>query len=124
MNLENASLTAVIDRLAQTAEAQHHRRPGVKGSITLNTYGDTSNIDPRNLLELILRINGFGLVQEGDLYRVIPSENDHAHAAASGGQPEEYSGRRSDDSQSRFSEIRERRRAGKVLASSAAKTRR
>jgi len=72
LNLENASLTAVIDQLAQRLKLNLIVDPSVKGSITLNTYGDTSNIDPRNLLELILRINNFGLIQDGELYRVIP----------------------------------------------------
>src|ERR1700733_11391801 len=72
LNLENASLTAVIDSLAQKLKLNLIVDQSVKGSITLNTYGDTSNVDPRNLLELILRINGFGLVQDGELYRVIP----------------------------------------------------
>ena len=72
LNLENASLNAVIDQLAQRLKLNLIVDPTVKGSITLNTYGDTSTIDPRNLLEMILRINGFGLVQDGELYRVIP----------------------------------------------------
>src|ERR1700689_1861060 len=71
LNLENASLTQVIDSLAQRLKLNIIVDPAVKGSITLNTYGDTSNIDPRNLLDLILRINNYGLVQDGDLYRVI-----------------------------------------------------
>jgi general secretion pathway protein D len=75
LNLENASLTAVIDQLAQRLKLNLIVDPTVKGSITLNTYGDTSTIDPRNLLEMILRINGYGLVQEGELYRVIPLKN-------------------------------------------------
>ncbi|MGA3200929.1 MAG: type II secretion system secretin GspD [Bryobacteraceae bacterium] len=72
LNLENASLTAVIDQLARALKLNIIVDPAVKGSITLNTYGDTTNIDPRNLLEMILRINGFGLIQDGELYRVIP----------------------------------------------------
>jgi len=72
LNLENASLTAVIDQLARLLKLNVIVDPAVKGSITLNTYGDTANLDPRNLLEMILRINGFGLIQDGELYRVIP----------------------------------------------------
>jgi len=72
LNLENASLTAVIDQLARLLKLNIIVDPAVKGSITLNTYGDTSNIDPRNLLEMILRINGFGLIQDGELWRVSP----------------------------------------------------
>lgn len=72
LNLENASLTAVIDQLARQLKLNIIVDPKVKGSITLNTYGDATNIDARNLLEMILRINGFGLIQEGSIYRVIP----------------------------------------------------
>jgi general secretion pathway protein D len=72
LNLENASLTAVVDQLARQLKLNLIVDPAVKGSITVNTYGDTTNLDPRNLLEMILRINGFGLIQDGELYRVIP----------------------------------------------------
>ena len=71
-NLENASLTLVIDQLARLLKLNIIVDPAVKGSITLNTYGDPSGLDARNMLEMILRINGFGLIQDGDLYRVIP----------------------------------------------------
>jgi general secretion pathway protein D len=74
-NLENASLTLVIDQLARLLKLNIIVDPAVKGNITLNTYGDTSGLDARNMLELILRINGFGLIQEGDLYRVLPLKN-------------------------------------------------
>ena len=79
LNLENASLTAVIDSLAQKLKLNLIVDQSVKGSITLNTYGDTSNVDPRNLLELILRINGFGLVQDGELYRIVPLTKSITH---------------------------------------------
>ncbi len=72
INLENASLTAVIDQLARQLKLNLIVDPAVKGSITLNTYGDPSKLDARNMLEMILRINGFGLIQDCELYRVIP----------------------------------------------------
>jgi len=71
-NLENASLTLVIDQLARLLKLNIIVDPAVKGNITLNTYGDPSGLDARNMLEMILRINGFGLIQDGELYRVIP----------------------------------------------------
>ncbi len=46
--------------------------PRVKGGVILNTYGETKDIDTRSLLETILRINGFGMVKQGDLYRIVP----------------------------------------------------
>jgi general secretion pathway protein D len=72
VNLENVSLTAFIDQMARLLKLNIIVDSSVKGAITLNTYGETKDIDPRNLLELILRINGYGLIQDGELYRVIP----------------------------------------------------
>ena len=71
-DLENASLTLVIDQLARLLKLNIIVDPAVKGNITLNTYGDPSGLDARNMLEMILRINGFGLIKDGELYRVIP----------------------------------------------------
>jgi general secretion pathway protein D len=72
LSLQNASLTEVIDQLARQLHINYILDPAVKGSIVLNTYGDTANLDARNLLDLILRINGAGMVQEGDIYRIVP----------------------------------------------------
>jgi general secretion pathway protein D len=70
--LNNASLTEVIDLLAQKLKINYILDPRVKGGVILNTYGETKDIDTRSLLETILRINGFGMVQQGDLYRIVP----------------------------------------------------
>jgi general secretion pathway protein D len=72
MNLENASLVAVIDQLARLLKLNVIVDPAVKGSVTINTYGDASKLDARNMLEMILRINNAGLIPDGDLFRVIP----------------------------------------------------
>src|SRR5258706_16215074 len=60
LNLQNASLTEVIDQLARQLHINFIIDPSIKGSVVLNTYGDTRNLDARNLLEQILRINGAG----------------------------------------------------------------
>jgi general secretion pathway protein D len=71
--LQNAALGEVVDRLAR----QLHMvlvlppAPGLTGSVSINSYGETKSLDARNLLEMILRINGYTLVQEGDVYRVV-----------------------------------------------------
>jgi general secretion pathway protein D len=70
--LNNASLTEVIDLLAQKLKINYILDPRVKGGVILNTYGETRDIDTRSLLETILRINGFGMVQQGELYRIVP----------------------------------------------------
>lgn len=72
LSLQNASLTEVIDQLARQLHINYILDPGVKGGVILNTYGDTSGLDARSLLELILRMNGAGMVQEGDVYRIVP----------------------------------------------------
>jgi general secretion pathway protein D len=70
--LQNASLTEVVDTLARQLKINYILPKAFGGSVTLNTYGDTKNIDARKLLDLILRINGYGMVQTGDVYRIVP----------------------------------------------------
>ena len=72
LSLQNAALSEVINQLARQLHINYILDPAVKGNIFLNTYGDTSNMDARNLLELILRVNGAGMVLEGDIYRIVP----------------------------------------------------
>lgn len=72
LQLENASLTAVIDILARSLKINYILDPRVKGGIILNTYGETKSLSNRELLDMILRINGFAMVQVGDIYRIVP----------------------------------------------------
>ncbi|HUA17954.1 MAG TPA: hypothetical protein VMB25_04360, partial [Bryobacteraceae bacterium] len=72
LSLNNVSLTEVIDLLARQLHINYILDPRVKGGVILNTYGETKDIDTRSLLETILRINGFGMVKQGDLYRIVP----------------------------------------------------
>ena len=72
LSLNNASLTEVVDMLARQLKLNYILDPRVKGGVILNTYGDIKNIDPRSLMETILRINGYGMVKQGDLYRIVP----------------------------------------------------
>jgi general secretion pathway protein D len=70
--LQNASLREVIDQLARLLQINVMIDDRVQGSVTLNTYGPPANLDARDLLELILRINGAGMIQEGQIYRIVP----------------------------------------------------
>jgi general secretion pathway protein D len=72
LSLSNASLTEVIDLLARQLKINYILDPRVKGGVILNTYGETKDIDTRSLLETILRVNGFGMVKQGDLFRIVP----------------------------------------------------
>jgi general secretion pathway protein D len=72
LTLQNASLTEVIDLLARQLKINYILDPRVRGSVILNTYGDARNIDPRSLLDTVLRINGFTMIKTGELYRIVP----------------------------------------------------
>jgi general secretion pathway protein D len=72
LSLQNASLVEVIDQLARQLHINYILDPAVKGGVIMNTYGSTANLDARNLLDLVLRINGAGMVQEGEVYRIVP----------------------------------------------------
>ena len=72
LQLQNTSLVEVINQLARQLKINYILDPAVKGSVVLNTYGSTSNLDARSLLDLILRINGAAMIQEGDVYRILP----------------------------------------------------
>jgi general secretion pathway protein D len=70
--LENASLVEVVDILARTLKINYIIDPRVKGSVTINTYGEFKPVDVSPLLETILRIYGDTMVQVGDMYRIVP----------------------------------------------------
>jgi general secretion pathway protein D len=72
LNLQNASLRQVIDILARQMKINYILDPRVDGGVTINTYGETKEIDPRTLMDTILRINGAAMVQVGDIYRIVP----------------------------------------------------
>jgi general secretion pathway protein D len=72
LSLQNVSIVEVIDQLAKQLHINYILDSRVKGGVYLNTYGETRNLDPRNLLEMILHISGFGMVQEGEIYRILP----------------------------------------------------
>ena len=72
LNLNNASLVDVVEALCRTLKFNYILDPRVKGSVTLNTYGETKTLDARTLLDLLLRINGATMVQVGEVYRIVP----------------------------------------------------
>ncbi|MCX6618961.1 MAG: hypothetical protein NTZ98_23050, partial [Acidobacteria bacterium] len=72
LNLQNASLVDVIDILARRLRINYILDAGVRGSVTINTYGEIKQIEVRPLLETILRINNAAMVQVGELYRIVP----------------------------------------------------
>lgn len=76
LNLNNASLTEVINLLAQDLHINYILDSSIKsGTVTINTYGQVRDLDLRPLLETILRMNGLAMVQVGNIYRIVPAAN-------------------------------------------------
>jgi general secretion pathway protein D len=74
LNLTGATLQDVIDILARQLKINYILDPSVRGTVTINTYGELQAPDVMPLLETILRMNGFTAVQVGNLYRIVPSK--------------------------------------------------
>jgi general secretion pathway protein D len=72
LNLQNASLRDVIDILARQLKINYILDPRVQGGVTINTYGETKAIDNRALLDTILNINGYAMIPQGDVFRIVP----------------------------------------------------
>src|SRR5262249_21616999 len=72
LRLPNASLTELVDILAQQLKINYILDPGVKGAVTVYTYGEIKPMDLTQLLETILRVNGAAMIKVGDLYRIVP----------------------------------------------------
>lgn len=72
LSLQNVNLLEVVDFLARQLRINYVVDKGVSGAVTLNTYGEIRDIDPRALLDTILRINGAAMVQTGNIYRIVP----------------------------------------------------
>ena len=72
LSLNNVSLVEVIDLLARQLKITYILDPRVRGSVILNTYGEVKDVDTRSLLDIILRLNGAAMVQQGSIYRIVP----------------------------------------------------
>jgi general secretion pathway protein D len=70
--MPNASLTEMIALLAERLKINYILDPGVKGTVSLFTYGEVKPVEYMALLETILRVNGAAMVKVGDTYRIVP----------------------------------------------------
>ena len=78
LNFRNgAPILDVIDLLAQELKINYVLDPAVKNgsTVVMNTYGVVHDLDLRQLLETILRMNNLTMVQVGNVYRIVPSAN-------------------------------------------------
>jgi general secretion pathway protein D len=70
--LDNTSLTDMINVLAKRLKINIIVDPKVTGAVTIHTYGEVKQVDLMPLLETVLRVNHATLVKVGDLYHVVP----------------------------------------------------
>ena len=109
--LNNVSLTEMIDILAKRLKINYILDPAVKGSVTIYTYGEVRPVDLMPLMETILRVNGATMVQVGDLYRIVPIKAVSQLPLSPMVNPiQDAAGRRTDDPQPDFPEVRHLRR--------------
>ena len=72
--IPNGSLTDFIEAIAgpNGLKLNYYLDSGVKGSVSLFTYGEQRPTDLMTLLQTVLRVNGATIVKVGDLYRIVP----------------------------------------------------
>lgn len=72
LSLHNAPLLEVVNMLASQAKINYVIDPRVKMADSISTYGESQSMDAANLLDVILRINGAQLEQDGNVLRIVP----------------------------------------------------
>ncbi len=79
LNFKNgAALLDVIDLLANELKINYILDPSLSKTntvVVLNTYGVVRDLDLRQVLETILRMNNLAMVQVGNMYRIGPVAN-------------------------------------------------
>jgi general secretion pathway protein D len=73
LNFEQADLREVIQTvLGELLKASYILDPGVNGKVTIQTGSPLRRTDLLPTLETLLAMNGAALVEDGDLYRILP----------------------------------------------------
>ncbi|MEE9534071.1 MAG: type II secretion system secretin GspD, partial [Acidimicrobiia bacterium] len=72
LNFDEADLRSVIRVVGDLVGINYVLDPAVGGAVTIQTAGKISVSELLPTLEQILAVNGFTMVQVGDLYRVVP----------------------------------------------------
>lgn len=73
LNFDDADIYSVIQTVfANILRANYIIDPRVKGRVTFRSTAPVAEEDVLPLLEVILRLNGIAIVEEGNLFRVVP----------------------------------------------------
>jgi type II secretory pathway component GspD/PulD (secretin) len=72
-NFDDADVYSVIQTIfGDVLRVNYVIDPAVKGRVTFRSVEPVAKKDVLPLMEVILRLNGIGIVEEGTLYRIIP----------------------------------------------------
>lgn len=84
-NFDDADIYSVIQTVfGDILRANYIIDPAVKGRVTFRSVEPVTRESVLPLLEVILRLNGIGIVEEGGLYRIIPISDISREPAAVG----------------------------------------
>jgi general secretion pathway protein D len=75
LNLSGVTLQEVIDILARQLKMNYILDPGLRGNVTINTYGELRGTDLLPLLQTILRMNNAVAVQVGNIWHIVPAKS-------------------------------------------------
>jgi general secretion pathway protein D len=78
LNFEETDIREVIFTFASALGINYWIDPRVTGKVTTRSFGPIYIEDMFPVFQQILRSNGYALVHEGDLYKVIPAEDGSA----------------------------------------------
>lgn len=82
LNLQNADLVEAIKVLSETLGINYMIDPRVKGTVNVRASGKLSRSELISIMETLLLVNGAALVQEGQVFKILPAKE-----AASGALP-------------------------------------
>ncbi len=82
LNLQNADLVEAIKVLSETLGLNYMIDPRVKGTVNVRASGRLTRSELISIMETLLLVNGATLVQEGQVFKILPAKE-----AASGALP-------------------------------------
>jgi general secretion pathway protein D len=74
LNLKNADLVEAIRVLADTMGLNYNIDPRVKGTVNVRASGKLGKSELLSIMETILSINGATMIQNQDLYNIVPAD--------------------------------------------------
>ena len=74
LNLQNADLVEAIKVLSETLGLNYMIDPKVKGTVNVRASGRLTRSELISIMETLLMVNGATLVQEGQVFKILPAK--------------------------------------------------